>query len=66
MTSEARNRVNDICLNVSAKDDVVFNTLLRSGDLRLKSTYGFKLHYLSLGPTGLEGSLRSPLLVYIK
>ena len=41
MTSEARNRVNVVCLNVSAKDDVVFNTLLRSGDLRLKSTYGF-------------------------
>ncbi len=55
MTSEARNRVNVVCLNVSAKDDVVFNTLLRSGDLRLKSTYGFKLHYLSLGlrPRGL-------------
>jgi len=57
VTSEARNRVNDICLNVSAKDDVVFKN---------PPMVFFKLHYLSLGPTGLEGSLCSPLLVYIK
>ena len=64
--SEAKSKVNKVWLNVIANFDVVFNTLLRFGGLRLNSTYGFKLHYTSLGPTGLEGSLRSPSYFFLK
>ena len=56
VTSEARSRMNLDCLNPTDYLDVVLNTIVWLGPLRLDSTCTFKLHCpKTLGPSGLEG-----------